>query len=276
MNQFKSRCQCLKSCKKESLPGEAFCEQHLHFCPRKPKLSGNEPDYEPELWNSRKEVRLTHNCFSYAFNLMDPKQIKKCLEDPECDPKNSNGYCQGSCDVPFHQPGSVSGYPRFSNEDPKTCPNMAGRIFGDNPTVSASTFEAKCPAGTSKIALIVDEDQDYHFLRQDSNGFFSQKSGAMPVTDKDSNGHKIFDVPLAYHYYARRNDDDPLNYDRFCGYFCVPRNQPLHAKTGGFNSKLYANPSFAQGQLEGGLKSKSKYRFTKRLKKGLSRRSNGS
>jgi hypothetical protein len=281
MNQFKSRCQCLESCKNKSLPGEAFCQEHLKFCPRKPGLNNSAPPYEPDRWNRRKEVRLTHNCFSYAFNLMDPKQILKCLQDPECDPKSPDGDCQGSCDVPFHQPGSVSGYPRFSNQDPKTCPNMTGRIFGDNPSVDkattakASTFEGTCPEGSSKIALIVDEKQDYHFLRQDDTGFFSQKSGAMPVTNLDSAGHKIYDVPLAYHYYPRRNDDDPLNYDRFCGYFCVPRDQPLHAKIGGFNSKLYANPSVAQGQLGGGFKSfkYKKYRFTKKAKKGPSRRS---
>lgn len=283
MNQFKSRCQCLESCKKKSLPGEAFCTEHLQFCPRKPGLNGFEPDYDPDRWNNYKSVRITHNCFSYAFNLMDPKQIRKCLADPNCDPKNPGEDCQGSCDVPFHQPGSVSGYPRFTDKDPKTCPNMIGRIYGDNPSVQhstsfkASTFEGKCPAGSSKIALIVDEKQDYHFLRQDNTGFFSQKSGAMPVTNLDAQGHKIYDVPLANHFFKRHNkDDEPLNYDRFCGYFCVPRDRLLHADVGGgSNMNNIANPST---RVEGGsnmnniARKKSKYRFTKKVKKGLSRR----
>lgn len=225
MNVRPSRCQCLASCPHQALAGEAFCADHMKFCPRHAPLSGSEPEYNPDLWNKEKSVRLTHNCFSYSFNILDPRQIKKCHEDPDCD-------------VPFHQPGSISGWPKFSDKQPKTCPNMIARLLGDNPTLMPSAFELKCPRGTSKIALIVDEDEDYHFLRQDKPehtsgiGYFSQKSGAMPVTNKDARGHKIFDVQLANHNFSR-GEKDPLNYDRFCGYFCVPRNRPLYVKTGG-------------------------------------------
>jgi hypothetical protein len=223
MNQSDSRCQCLASCPNPSLPGEAFCAEHMKGCPRKAPLNGFEPKYDPNRWNDKKEVRTTHNCFSYAMNVIDSRQIKSCLQDEKCD-------------VPFHQPGSVSGWPKFSNSDPKTCPNMIGRLLGDNPSIIPSAFELKCPKGTSKIALVVDEDEDYHFLRQDSNGMFSQKSGAMPVKNVDAKGHKIFDVQLANHNFTRKNDD-PLNYDRFCGYMCVPRDRPLFMKTGGSRRK---------------------------------------
>ena len=264
MNVFESRCQCLMSCAKPSVGDEAFCEDHLKFCPRRAPLSGAEPPYEPDRWNGKKEVRVTHNCFSYAMNVIDIKQILNCLKDPECN-------------TPFHQPGSVSGYPKFNDTDPKTCPNMISRIMGDNPSVVPSAFELKCPAGSSKIALIIDEDEDYHFLRQDKPklrgmpGFFSQKSGSLPVTDRDAKGHKIFDVQLANHNFNRPRPKEVvgdqgsrprpkevvaaaaaaaagggkerltldtvnpgvLNYDRFCGYFCVPRNKPLYMKVGG-------------------------------------------
>ncbi len=226
MNMRPGRCQCLSSCPHQALEGEAFCAEHMKFCPRRAPLSGSEPAYNPDLWNKEKSVRLTHNCFSYSFNILDPRQIQSCQKDPQCD-------------VPFHQPGSVSGWPRFTDKDPKTCPNMIARLLGDNPSLIPSAFELKCPRGTSKIALIVDEDEDYHFLRQDAPtkedhgiGYFSQKSGAMPVTNKDARGHRIFDVQLANHNFSR-GEKDPLNYDRFCGYFCVPRNRPLHVKVGG-------------------------------------------
>jgi hypothetical protein len=225
MNFSEHQCQCDASCKKPSLPGEAFCEDHLRSCPRKPTLNGYEPKYEPQRWNSHKSVRTTHNCFSYAMNVIDSRQIRKCQEDP-------------NCNVPFHQPGSVSGWPRFNDEDPKTCPNMIARLLGDNPTFLPSAFELKCPKGFSKIALVVDEDQDYHFLRQDSNGFWSQKSGAMPVKNVDAKGHKIFDVRLANHNFYRKGDE-PLNYDRFCGYFCVPRDRPVFVKVGGKKNIRY-------------------------------------
>lgn len=243
MNKKVSRCQCLPTCKKPCIKGEAFCEEHMELCPRRSPVNGSEPAYDPDRWNLERAIRLTHNCFSYAMNIMDPRQIKACLESEDCD-------------VPFHQPGSVSGWPRFNDTDPKTCPNIIARLMGDNPkdqngyegVLQPVQFEQACEPGRSKIALVIDEDQDYHFLRQDAPdmndpiqakqasigpiGYFSQKSGALPVTDKDAKGNKIFDVVLAYHNFTKHKSD-PLNYDRFCGYFCVPRNRPLFIKIGG-------------------------------------------
>jgi hypothetical protein len=219
MNKVSARCQCLATCPKPPLEGEAFCKDHAKRCTHLAPLSGSEPPYEPWKWNTPK-VQKTHNCFSYAFNIFDNKQLEACEKDP-------------NCDVPFHQPGSVSGYPQFNNTDPKTCPNMIARIMGDNATVIPSAFELRCPKGSSKIALVVDEDQDYHFLRQDSDGYFSQKSGEMPVTNLDAAGHRIADVALANHNFTKQNTSD-LDYDRFCGYFCVPRHRRLFAKVGGY------------------------------------------
>ena len=187
-------------------------------CSRHAPLSGCEPPYEPDVWNNLKSIFLTHNCFSYGMNYIDKKQIEECEKN--------------DCNTAFHQPGSISGYPKFNDKDPKTCPNMIGRIIGDINGITPSKFEKKCPKGSSKIALIVDEDQDYHFLRQDSNGYFSQKSGALKVTNKDAQGHKIFDVELANHNFKRVNKSN-LHYDRFCGYFCVPRDTPFTIKVGG-------------------------------------------
>jgi hypothetical protein len=233
MNDSPGRCQCLATCPNPALKGKAFCKKHMSFCPRRAPLSGSEPMYEPERWNKEDSVRLTHNCFSYSYNIIDPKQIDECKKDPNCDP-------------PFHQPGSESGYPRFNDTDPKTCPNMIARLMGDNPKrIIPSSFELRCPKGTSKIALVVDEDQDYHFLRQDAPrpgskvGMFSQKSGAMPVTNLDAKGHEIFDVALADHNFDNSKRKDPLNYDRFCGYFCIPRHEPLYIKVGGAMHRKY-------------------------------------
>jgi len=214
MMRRKARCQCLASCPGKPLAGKPFCAKHTS-CPRSAPLSGWEPPYEPDRWNED-SVRQSHNCFMYSMNIQDPKQIDDCKKD---------------CDLPFHQPGSPSGFPKFNNTEPKSCPNMIARLIADNPTIKPSSFELRCPRGSSKVALIVDEDQDYHFLRQDSNGFFSQKSGSLAVTNLDALGHTIFDVQLANHNWSRRGD--PLVYDRFCGYFCIPRDRPLFVKKGG-------------------------------------------
>lgn len=212
-------CQCQPNCRRTVKKMEHFCEVHRkHKCPRISPLSGSEPKYEPERWNTKKEVRETHNCFSYAMNILDPKQISSCLTS-----KN--------CNVPFHQPGSASGHKKFSAQKYKTCPNMVSRLLGDNPILKVTDFTSKCPRGTSKIGLVVDADEDYHFYRQDSNKFWSHKPGGTSVTNKDAKGALIYDPKL-----ADRNYDDKgskLNYDIFCSYMCVPRYRNLYIKVGG-------------------------------------------
>jgi hypothetical protein len=213
-----NHCQCLLTCRKDSLADEAFCEDHIRSCPRKSPLSGAEPRYDPYRWNKGIEIRETHNCYSYAMNVNDPKQMAKCRGKKECD-------------APFHQPGAASEYPPFNSNKAKTCPNLIARIKGDNPNVVMRDFEQRCPIGTSKIALVIDQSDDYHFLRQDKGGYWSQKSGARPVTDLDAGKHRIWDPQLADSNFSRH--EGVLNYDVFCGYLCIPRSKTLFMHTGG-------------------------------------------
>jgi hypothetical protein len=184
--------------------------------------SGYEPPLDMDAWNKIKELRESHNCFMYAYNAIDPKLVKTCRDDPDCD--------QG-----FPQPGYASGFKQFSDQKEKGCGDMVSRLWGDNPKVKATTFEEKCPAGTSKIALIVDPKRDYHFLRENppkkKNGVlysdWSHKPGAMEVTLKDASGRPIIRPDRALFLYKKSKD--PLMYTDFCGYFCVPRDRPIHA-----------------------------------------------
>jgi hypothetical protein len=155
------------------------------------------------------------------MNVFDKRQVAKCKSKEDCD-------------APFPQPGLASGHNRFSEKRPKTCPNMLARIFGDNPNVQMVDYTSKCPDGYSKIALILDESEDYHFLRQDSNGYWSHKPGARKVKNTDAYGHRIRDPRLANYNYVL-SDESILNYDVFCSYLCVPRNRPLYMKAGGEN-----------------------------------------
>ncbi len=201
-----------------------MCSYHLKTgCPRKSPLSGFEPHYEPDKWNGRREIRETHNCFAYAMNINDPKQIVDCQKDKDCN-------------VPFHQPGSASGHNRFRADRSKTCSEMVARILGDNPSIRMTTFTGVCPAGTSKITIVVDPKEDYHFFRQDTNGYWSHKPGGTKVTNLDSSDRPIYDPKLANRDYTDKNGR--LNYDRFCSYLCVPRLRALHLKVGGGRYKL--------------------------------------
>ena len=224
------------------MPNSAFCEYHkTNGCPRASPPSGFEPRYEPIRWNQRREIRETHNCFAYAMNINDPRQITDCQKDKDCN-------------VPFHQPGSASGHDGFSSKRKKTCSEMVARILGDNPGIRMINFTDRCPAETSKIAIVVDPKEDYHFFRQDTNGYWSHKPGGTPVTNLDSSKRPIYDPKIANRNYLE--DGGHLNYNQFCSYLCVPRTRVLHLKVGG--GKYQLTRRFRRGVSAASLSRKAK------------------
>ncbi len=216
----RARCQCMSSCKNPALPNSPFCRKHIKYCPRRSVLTGKEPHFRPDKYNKTRRMRESHNCFAYAFDYVDLPPLDKCNEN--------------SCPISFPQPGRASGYPRWSKIKDKRCPDLLGRLFGDVPNLKMTTFEKKCPSNSSKIALVVDEDEDYHFYRQDSNGYWSHKPGATEVTHIDATGRPIYDPQLA----TRKYDRSKLNYDEFCGYLCAPKGKKLRfSRAGGSYNK---------------------------------------
>jgi len=86
------------------------------------------------------------------------------------------------------------------------------------------TKDKPCPKGYRKIAGVIQDKSapawnDYHWYRQESNGFWTHKRGRHSVEDKDAYGKQISDPATANRKYAGSKD-----YDRFCGYLCIPRN----------------------------------------------------
>lgn len=213
----KARCQCAPECKQPPLSQSPFCEHHRIRCPRISPLSGDEPRYRPEKYNKTRRIRDSHNCFAYAFDHLEIPPEEECNEK--------------ACPVPFHQPGRRSGYPKWSEVKGKRCPDLISRLRADIHGIETTTFTRKCPKGTSKIALVVDPSEDYHFYRQDSNGYWSHKPGAMPVTNLDATGRLIYDPALATRKYVSKSGD--LDYTEFCSYMCAPRRKSLRFKRGG-------------------------------------------
>jgi hypothetical protein len=211
IDDSRSKCQYDASCPNESLDGEAFCKDHLNK-PSKVTLSGSEPPYEPEKWNTDSFIQKVHNCFAYSLNILSMNLAKKCKDKNVCN---------------THQPGEKS---KWLPMDEKTCPNLIARILGDDSYMPID-YEGQCPDGTSMIAFIIDTKRDYHVLRLDNNGYFSHKGGQGPATDKDAKGHLIADVRLANFNYSNKykNDTDKLNYTHFCGYFCISRSKVFAA-----------------------------------------------
>lgn len=170
-------------------------------------LSGGEPNYEPDLWNDNNDIQYSHNCYSYFLN--DINQNLKCL----C--KN------GECKYINPQPGHYTRDIKVKLEN-TTCNIIEARVFEDNPQIFKINFDEKCPPDFYKGALTVDPKYQYHFYRQDSNGYWSHKDGGLPATNKDASENLIYDPKEADKNYPKKKK--PVNYSEFCNYYCVPNN----------------------------------------------------
>ncbi len=225
------KCQCCGAVNPQFPTAESpFCVgcDKRNKCNAQSPLSGYEPVYMPSLYNKKAYVQHNHNCFAYAFDIMDLPTPEEC-----------NGNDKDDCKVPFHQPGYASGQKRFDESGEKRCFDLLTRLKSDMPAIEIARngqpikFTDTCAKGYSKIALVIDPKQDYHFYRQDSNGFWSHKPGGTAVTNKDSAGRLIYNPELANRDNRKDDDKDGLNYNVFCGFMCVPRTLPNRAKRGG-------------------------------------------
>lgn len=153
--------------------------------------NGYEPVYDNEKWD---KLRDGNNCYAYAFD-----NIKLRNKKP--------------------QPG---------NENPEIyeCSSLLKAISKDlidykNPSKTyqllKGTFSDPCPNGYHKIYLVL-SDSDYHFYRLDDDGKWSHKPGNFTVSRLDSKNNEITDPSKADHNYG-----EDLNYNRSCGFLCVPK-----------------------------------------------------
>jgi hypothetical protein len=211
-------CQCDASCKEPPLKGKPFCKRHQDSCPNMSPLSGSEHRFQPSKYNSKFEIQDSHNCFAYAFNIQDPLTPKECNKE--------------SCDIPFHQPGRKSGFPKWKRVKGKRCPDLMARLMGDVRTLHRTDFTRRCPKGMYKVAAVIDPKSDYHFYRQDADGLWSHKPGGTKVTRRDASKHLIYNPELCDRDYSKEGG---MHYDHFCSFMCIPR-QTKKLKRGGARS----------------------------------------
>ena len=147
------------------------------------KIINNYPRYQPSLWNKNKFIKKSHNCYSYALNLIYPHLIDFCK-------KNYNSKLKNEfCPSVRPQPGMYAGIFRKQKNM-----NVAKRMILDNPSIKPTTFSSECPSGYYKIALVFEENMmNYHFYRQDKNTLWSHKDGWDNATNKDKDGKLIYD-----------------------------------------------------------------------------------
>lgn len=216
-------CQCQdpttkKACNKEAKGESLFCEDHQN-CPLAP-TNGYEPPYDPDKW-SDPSIYKSMNCYAYFADAIDDKLVIECR-------KNNNKECRQY----FPQPGALNGQRNALNaEERRNCPMVEKLMMNDIPNLQKSSFYDTCPAGTSKGALVSHKGEDYHFYRQDPDGYWSHKDGSNKIKQYDALKRKIANPQLASRDYRWQGSD--LNYADFCGFYCVPRNQKVVLGQGG-------------------------------------------
>lgn len=211
------QCRCMtrtgKRCRHHAMPHSIFCAHHIK-CPGSP-LSGDEPVYNPAKFNHNPLIQRTHNCWAYGMDVLDPEQLRQC-----------DGGTKKGCDLLYHQPGGTKDQAyQLRAAAGRSCRTVRRLMRTDVPDMKPSSFSAKCPRGYSKIALVVHPGEDYHFYRQDADGWWSHKDGSNKVKRVDSEGQPIWNPLTAARDYRPRGSD--LNYRNFCGFYCVPRRRTI-------------------------------------------------
>lgn len=167
-------------------------------------LSGSEPNFEPSKWNDRSNIKYTHNCYAYVLNRILQQRIGK------------------------PQPGYFSNFPPLSIND-YHCQEFYKRLKKDMPSMYLVKFDERCKKGFYKGFIVLDDkasDQDYHFYRQDSSGYWSHKPGRTEAIDFDASDQKIINPEKANRKYKS------YNYSKPCFFFCLnPDLSKAHSVT---------------------------------------------
>lgn len=151
------------------------------------RLSGYELDYLPTNWNSPTVVNNV-NCYGYALN-------------NQTNPHNNYDIW------PLQQPGEFSSGNHYFSPDNCTFSYIKSCIEAD---FSAYNLEynlnlicisevdrfSAVPLGSYKICLAIDPGVEYHFYRQNSDGYWSHKYGNLNVSNVDQNNNIITDPYL--------------------------------------------------------------------------------
>lgn len=163
-------------------------------------LSGYELDYDTSIWSG--SPSNYNNCYAYALN----NQVY---------PGTNNIWL-------MQQPGEYYGSQITSIDADEIIEAVKNDFIKYNqdyglnvsfitgPNNSSLDANFICPAGTYKVALVL-SSYDYHWYRQDSDGYWSHKRGNTPITRLDNSGNLIVDPRTA-------NRD---GYSIFVGFFAV-------------------------------------------------------
>ena len=184
---------------KESLKTK---KNNKHFLP----LSGSEPHYDPKKWNKELNDRLNHNCYAYFLDDL----IKNRPKRP--------------------QPGHVDSNIEVFRKQDYTREEISRRAIYDNPSIYCVNPDVPCKEGYYKGVLVIDRYNNYHWLVQNSNGYWSHKPGQLEVTNVDAKGNLIIDPRKSNFIYDRAYKQYKLLYSDIGPFFCVPNEKDTSIK----------------------------------------------
>ena len=210
-------------------------------------MSGTEPNFDPNKWN-HPYIKGSHNCYTYFLNDKIKAVSNECRRLCK---KKHKGKCPKKtkkCRELKPQPGDYANLKGWINKNRKyTCSNMEKKIYSDNlEEISRSNtkdkkegkgivknkksmlfkvpFTEKCPPNYYKGEMTIDDGHTYHFYRQDNNGRFSHKPGTLGVEHHDASGFPIYAPHLSDRNYNKEKRQNGINYNKHCGYYCIPNN----------------------------------------------------
>lgn len=156
-------------------------------------ISGYELEYNPSIWQG---ATMSNNCYAYALNnQVHPGTNNVWYKQQPGEYSNTNDY-------PFTKTilkNAVTQDFAEYNEDYGT--NLIFKEVGKYSVV---------PEGSYKVAL-VSYSGDYHWYRQDSDGYWSHKPGTTAVRRTDNSGNLIIDPETC----------DRGLYTNFLGFYAV-------------------------------------------------------
>lgn len=164
-------------------------------------LSGSEYKYQPENW---KKNEIKQNCYGYALNK----------------------YNDDTINYPQMGEFGIPDFKKYYNEDRDFgCSPYEYRILKDNPHIYKVPENKSCKKGYYKTYFVVAPNKDFHWYRQDKDGYYSHKPGQLKVRDYDMSKSKnkiknpIFSNRTDYTY-----KNDVLDYSVVCNTFCIPKD----------------------------------------------------
>lgn len=157
---------------------------------------GGEYVYNPTYWNDPKIVYRA-NCYGYVLSLIATDTSDEYA-----------GY--------LFQPGYKAGktFTEFTKSNIIKAVEADMGVFGRS--IRSSTYSEKPGKDEYKIALVL-ASNDYHWYRQNADGYWSHKPGLTSITDKDASGNRITDPQTCDRKYSY------ANYSTWGGYYIISK-----------------------------------------------------